>query len=212
MKINYVCNCRQTDFNNEFSYWEDKNSTEDENEILDFLMEKSLLKNRKILHVGIGNSNLAKKFSHSNEIFGITISKNEINHAKKLSLKGYNVFLLDKYSINFMNYFKNYRFDIIVDPNLKSYACCEESFKFMFKNFSTLLTNNGIIITSRRGMNWFKKLKPKISFNLKKFFFFKLKEIEGNSRNILTLDELEGLSYECKLKIKYNEKICEIKR
>ena len=40
MKINYVCNCRQTDFNNKFSYWEDKNSTKDESEILDFLMEK----------------------------------------------------------------------------------------------------------------------------------------------------------------------------
>ena len=120
--------------------------------------------------------------------------------------------MLDKYSINFKNFFNNYRFDIIVDPNLKSYACCNKSFEFMFENFSTLLSDNGIIITSRKGMNWFKKLKPKISFNFKKLFFFKLKETEGNSKNVLTLEELEGLSYKYKLRLKYNEKICEIKK
>ena len=212
MKINYLCNCRQTDFNNQYSYWENKKSTEDENEILNFLDNKSLMKNKKILHIGIGNSNLARKYSNLNRIFGITISKDEIDHAKKLCLKEYSVYLIDKYSINFMNFFKNYRFDIIVDPNLKSYACCNESFEFMFKNFSTLLSDNGIIITSRKGMNWFKKLKPKISFNFKKLFFFKLKETEGNSKNILTLEELEGLSYKYKLRLKYNEKICEIKK
>ena len=212
MKINYLCNCQHTDFNNKYSYWEEKNSTDDESEILDFLLKKPLLKNMKILHIGIGNSKLAKKFSNSNEIFGITVSKNEIEHANKLSLEGYSVSLIDKYSINFINHFKEYRFDIIIDPNLKSYACCEQSFEFMFKNFSTLLTNNGIIVTSRRGMNWFKKLKPKISFNLKKLFFFKLKEVSGNSKNILTLVELKDLSYKYKLKMKYDEKICEIKK
>jgi hypothetical protein len=61
-------------------------------------------------------------------------------------------------------------------------------------------------------MNWYKKLKPKISFSLKKFFFLKLKEIEGNSKNVLTLEELENLGYRYKLKIKYNEKIFEIKK
>ena len=107
MKINYLCNCQHTDFNNKYSYWEEKSSTDDESEILDFLLKKSLLKNMKILHIGIGNSKLAKKFSNSNEIFGITVSKNEIENANKLLLKGYSVFLLDKYSINFMNHFKD---------------------------------------------------------------------------------------------------------
>ena len=212
MKIDYVCDCEQENFNNNYSYWEDKESTEDENEIIKFLKNNFLLKDKKILHIGIGNSNFAKIFSNINEITGITISKNEINYANNLNLKKYNIFLLDKYSINFENYFKNYQFDLIVDPNLKSYACCKKSFDFMFKNFSTLLSNNGTIITSRKGMNWYKKLKPKISFSLKKFFFLKLKEIEGNSKNVLTLEELENLSYRYKLKIKYNEKIFEIKK
>ena len=212
MKIDYVCDCEQENFNNNYSYWEDKESTEDENEIIKFLKNNFLLKDKKILHIGIGNSNFAKIFSNINEITGITISKNEINYANNLNLKKYNVFLLDKYSINFENYFKNYQFDLIVDPNLKSYACCKKSFDFMFKNFSTLLSNNGTIITSRKGMNWYKKLKPKISFSLKKFFFLKLKEIEGNSKNVLTLGELENLGYKYKLKIKYNEKICKIKK
>ena len=171
MKIDYVCDCEQENFNNNYSYWEDKESTEDENEIIKFLKNNFLLKDKKILHIGIGNSNFAKIFSNINEITGITISKNEINYANNLNLKKYNVFLLDKYSINFENYFKNYQFDLIVDPNLKSYACCKKSFDFMFKNFSTLLSNNGTIITSRKGMNWYKKLKLFYSFfNFKNFF------------------------------------------
>ena len=46
MKINYLCNCRHTDYNNQYSYWENKKSTDDENEILNFLNDKSLIKNK----------------------------------------------------------------------------------------------------------------------------------------------------------------------
>ena len=38
----------------------------------------------------------------------------------------------------------------------------------MFLTFSKILLPDGKIITSRKGMNWYKKLK-KLSFNLKIF-------------------------------------------
>ena len=34
-------------------------------------------------------------------------------------------------------------------------------------------------------MTWFKTLKPKLSFNLKNLFHYKMKEISGNPNNIL---------------------------
>ena len=74
------------------------------------------------------------------------------------------------------------------------------------------LKSNGKIITSRNGMNWFKKLKPKLSFNLKNFFHFKLKEINGDSKNILTLNELKSISQKRKLKISFDKKICYLQK
>ena len=50
-------------------------------------------------------------------------------------------------------------------------------------------------------MNWCKKLKPKLAFNFKKFFYLKLKEIEGNIANILSLEDVRLLSKKFELEI-----------
>ena len=71
-----------------------------------------------------------------------------------------------------------------------------------------MLNHKGILITSRKGMNWYKNLVPKLSFSLKKFFHFKLKEINGNSENIMTIDEAESISNKYSLKLNFNDKIC----
>ena len=77
----------------------------------------------------------------------------------------------------------------------------------MFLTFSEILLPGGKIITSRRGMNWYKKLKPKLSFNFKKFFHFKLKEIDGDKLNILSINELEKFCDYYKLKLTYDERV-----
>ena len=212
MTINYICNCKQPNFNNNYSYWENRDSTIDEVDITNFLDKNFKLLNKKILHIGIGNSNLAQKFSGDNEIFGITVSKKEIEYANNLSLKNYYSFFFDKHSINFISYFNNHKFDYIVDPNLKSYSCCEDSFNYMFKNFNHILNNNGIIISSRRGMNWFKKLQPKLSFDFKRFFYLKLKETEGNSSNVLSIDDTKLLSKKFNLELYFDKNICYFKK
>ena len=56
-------------------------------------------------------------------------------------------------------------------------------------------------------MNWYKKLKPKLTFSLKKFFHYKLKEIEGDKSNILSLDEINKISTDNNLKLTYNERV-----
>ena len=45
-------------------------------------LEKKKITNQKILHIGIGNSYIAKKLSQKNIIDGLTISSREIIYAK----------------------------------------------------------------------------------------------------------------------------------
>jgi hypothetical protein len=78
----------------------------------------------------------------------------------------------------------------------------------VFKSINT----NGMLITSINGMKWFKDLRPKLSFSLKKFFFFKLKEINSNKNNILLPEELKKLSQENNIKMTFNDKLCYLKK
>ncbi len=211
--MNYICNCKKSNFlNKSYTYWEDRDITTDELEIIKFLENNNDIKFKTILHIGIGNSYFAKKFSTTNKIIGITISQKEIQKAKSMNLKDYQIFLLDKYSINFKDFLDKNKFDLIVDTNLKSYSCCQDSFEFMMNNILNSINSNGILITSINGMKWFKKLKPKISFSFKKFFFFKLKEIDGDDRNILLFEELKRLSQKYNFKMSFDNKLCYLKK
>ena len=211
--MNYICNCKKSNFlNKSYTYWEDRDITTDELEIIKFLENDNNFKFKKILHIGIGNSYFAKKFSDKNKIIGITISQNEIQKARAMDLKDYQFFLLDKYSINFKDFLDKNKFDLIVDTNLKSYSCCQNSFEYMMNNILKSINSNGMLITSINGMKWFKRLKPKISFSFKKFFFLKLKEIDGDDRNILLADELNRLSQNHNFKMSFDNKLCYLKK
>jgi|TARA_B110000196_G_scaffold289200_1_gene274671 hypothetical protein len=210
--MKYQCKCiRPNLFNRNYGYWEDRNITSDETTIFKSLLNKKISQ-KQILHIGIGNSQIAKEFSLKNTIYGVSISQKEIIYAKTLSIENYHLFLSDKYSLDFKNLFPNVKFDYIIDTNLKSYSCCNESFYLFMDTLFYNLKPNGFILTSRSGMNWFKKLKPKLSFNLKKFFHYKLKEIEGDPNNKLTIDELKILSDKYNIELSINDKMCYLKK
>ena len=80
------------------------------------------------------------------------------------------------------------------------------------ENLLGKMNKNGILITSKNGMKWFKNLKPKLSFNLKNFFHFKLKEVSGNKENILTINELKDLSKRFNLEFSFDNKLCYLKK
>ena len=207
MKFN--CNCTKPLFiNRKYSYWESRETTSDERQIIEKILEDKLLFNRNILHIGIGNSELAKKINTSNNIFGITISNNEIDYAKSLNLKNYKAIFCDKYSLKFEEIFQNIKFNLIIDTNLKSYSCCQNAFDKMMENLFNYLEPGGKIITSINGMRWFKSLKPKLSFNLKNFFYYKMKEVSGNPNNILKESELENICNKYRIKILFDQKLC----
>ena len=210
--MNYNCNCSRTNYSDRnYTYWENREVTSDEFEIINFLEKSYDLRAKSILHIGIGNSFFAKKF-FKNQIFGITISQKEIDLAYSLRLSNYKVFLCDKYSLNFKEKLNNISFDLIVDTNLKSYSCCQDSFNFYMENLFYKLNKNGTLITSKNGMNWYKSLKPKLSFNLKNFFHFKLKEVEGDKENVLSENELKSLAKQFNLEFSFDDKLCYLKK
>jgi 2-polyprenyl-3-methyl-5-hydroxy-6-metoxy-1,4-benzoquinol methylase len=211
--MNYICNCKKYYFfDRSYAYWEDRAVTSDEMDIINFLDNKKKIQLRSVLHVGIGNSYFAKKFATRFNITGITISQKEVEAAETMQLLNYKVFLFDKYSIQFKKFLDKNSFDLIIDTNLKSYSCCQESFEFMINNILKSIKPNGMLITSINGMKWFKKLKPKLSFSLKKFFYFKLKETIGNRNNVLSLSELNKLSNKNNVKMTFNKKLCYLKK
>ena len=210
--MNYICNCLKTNYlDHNYTYWENRQITSDELEIINFLENSFDLHSKSILHIGIGNSFFAKKF-FKNKIFGITISQKEIDLANSLGLSNYKVLLCDKYSFSFKEDFNNMSFDLIVDANLKSYTCCQDSFNFYIENLFYKLNKNGTLITSKNGMNWYKTLKPKLSFNFRNFFHFKLKEVEGNKENVLSDKELKSFAEKFHLEFSFDDKLCYLKK
>ena len=87
--MNYICNCLKTNYlDHNYTYWENRQITSDEFEIINFLEKSYDLRAKSILHIGIGNSFFAKKF-FKNQIFGIPISQKEIDLAYcAMDLKG----------------------------------------------------------------------------------------------------------------------------
>ncbi len=188
-----------------FSYWENKEATNDEKDVLTYLKNNNLFYNKKILHVGIGNSYIAKNLKDFKKIDGISLSKNELDLAKKNNIDNYEVFFQNKYcQNNILKKTLNF-YDVIIDVNIKSFACCDKAFVNLFKKYSKILNNNGIIISSKAGMKWSRQIKPVLSFSLKKLFYKRLKEFDGPSSNMLNEDECFKLAQTFNLTLDQND-------
>ena len=209
----YICGCKKYDFSKKnYTYWEDRKTTSDEIDVINFIKENFNLKNKYLLHLGIGNSEIVTNFRETKKIVGVTISSRELQKAQNLNINNCELYLCDKYSTNFYELVKNIKFDFIIDTNLKSYSCCHKSFDFFMNNLANILNTNGIILTSKKGMNWYKRLVPKLSFNIKKFFFFKLKEVEGNKANIFSKNDIDLFIKKHSFTFYAEDKICYFKK
>ena len=55
--MNYICKCKKINYlKNEYTYWEDREVTTDELDIIDFLKKSNSFNYESILHIGIGLS------------------------------------------------------------------------------------------------------------------------------------------------------------
>lgn len=117
-------------------------------------MDKMDLSGRNILHVGVGNSNFARRFAgRVNLIDGLTVSHNEKAVADSTGIENYTAYFLNKYSREFILTLRN-SYDFIVDNNMASFACCKFHFYLMLDNYVRSLKPGGSILTDQRGMDW----------------------------------------------------------
>ena len=136
----------------EWRDWTHQETTPDQERIEEYLLARPL-SGLSILHVGIGNSSLARRLSpRVSRIVGTTITPGEIRFAEELGLPNYEVFLHNKYSGSPLP--TSTTFDIIVDNNITTFCCCLRHLENLMKLFSTSLAPRGIVITDRAGLNW----------------------------------------------------------
>ena len=118
------------------------------------VLEGMELAGRAILHVGVGNSGLAKRFAPLVELIdGLTVSEPEKAFADALEIPNYTVYVLNKYSREFLLHIDN-RYDYVVDNNLASFACCKYHFFRMLDNYLWCMKPGARILTDQRGMDW----------------------------------------------------------
>ncbi|MFP5260395.1 MAG: hypothetical protein ACLGJB_00875 [Blastocatellia bacterium] len=117
-------------------------------------LDKLNLGGKNILHVGVGNSKFARRFAgRASLIDGLTVSHNEKTLADSAGISNYTVYLLNKYSREFILTIKN-SYDFVIDNNLASFACCKYHFYLMLDNYIWSLKPGGRILTDQQGMDW----------------------------------------------------------
>lgn len=191
-----MCDKNITISNNNYSCWENKKTTRDEREIIDYLkLNNQLINNKQILHIGIGNSEFGQIFYNKTKLIdGVTITGNERKKGETLQCYN-NIYLCNKYNINDMKKKCTNNYDIIIDQGIKCYTCCDKHFEDLFDFYVKKLNENGTIIISLYGMNWSGyDLFTKIKTGLIK----QTRDGPNKQKNIFTMSELN------KFKKKYN--------
>lgn len=132
--------------------YSDTSTSLDQKRIEDVLAARKLA-GLRLLHVGIGNSQLAQRLAHrADAIDGITVHAREKERADELHLANYRAFIINKHTRRLADLPSPY--DIIIDNNLASFACCMVHFSRMLRTYRQLLREGGFIITDQRGMDW----------------------------------------------------------
>lgn len=87
---------------------------------------QELYRGKKILHIGTGNSSIARNLDDVfKQIDGVTNTQQELEAGRKIGSDKYKVYLINKYNPDEFSKLDS-DYDVIVDVNLKSYACCQE--------------------------------------------------------------------------------------
>ena len=145
--------------------WSDKATTSDQAR-MERYVDRYDLRRARILHIGIGNSGLAKRFHmRVGEIVGTTIDEPEMQVARALSLPNYSFVTHNKYSDR--NEAVNGTFDFILDNNPTSPCCCIRHLAVLFEFYAEKLASGGQIVTDRQGLEWVQEAnQPRWGFDL----------------------------------------------
>lgn len=144
--------------------WSRRETTPDQNRIESYI-DRFDLRDKRILHIGIGNSGLAKRLHRrAREIVGTSIDEPEILAARGLSLGNYIAVEHNKYSG--LQDVASGKFDFIVDNNLTSPCCCIRHLAELFRFLHAKLADGGQIVTDAQGLAWIPRgSNPRWSFD-----------------------------------------------
>lgn len=144
--------------------WSDKATTPDQRRI-EYYIDRYDLRQKRILHIGIGNSSFAGRFhSRVKEIVGTTIDESETAVARSLSLPNYRFLIHNKFSGS--DSAIEGTFDFILDNNPTSPCCCIRHLAAMFEFYGEKLSESGQIVTDRQGLKWVPDItNPRWSFD-----------------------------------------------
>jgi len=132
--------------------WSGKATTPDQYRIERYI-DRFDLRDKRILHIGIGNSGLARRFhKRTGKIVGTTIDDPEIDVARSLNLPNYEVLKQNKYSA--ANEDAAGKFDFIIDNNPTSPCCCIRHLAALLSYYDSRLADNGQIVTDQEGLGW----------------------------------------------------------
>lgn len=135
--------------------WSTKATTPDQRRIEHYI-DRFDLRQKRILHVGIGNSGLAKRFhGRVKEIVGTTIDEPELEVARLVALPNYSAAIHNKYSG--ASHVVRGKFDLIIDNNPTSPCCCVRHLAALFDFYADCLAQGGQIVTDRQGLGWVPK-------------------------------------------------------
>lgn len=145
------------------SCWESLPPTLEEMSIDKYLKASQMHVGKSVLHIGTGNGYLVNQLSlNVLNIDTITISRSEYESMIPANDK------VKKYIKNKYNAFEMASlmgtYDLIIDVNLKSFACCETHFNDMIDFFYDKLVTDGIILTAMSGVNFGWSGNKSISF------------------------------------------------
>jgi hypothetical protein len=132
--------------------WSDKATTPDQARMERYI-DRYDLNHKRVLHVGIGNSGLARRFhGRVKEIVGTTIDEPELKVARSLGFPNYAVVLHNKFSGG--SEALNGQFDFILDNNPTSPCCCIRHLAALFDLYAAKLKQDGQVVTDAQGLKW----------------------------------------------------------
>lgn len=126
----------------------------------DFIFQRPELPVKKVLLVGVGDSRVAAELmaNRSAVVHGMTISTAEKRYAEKTHAEAmqegkYQIFLGNKYNPEAWDSLHT-DYDLILDNNLASFACCPKFYKDLTSNFISRLAPGGRLLTEQHGMDY----------------------------------------------------------
>jgi peptidoglycan/xylan/chitin deacetylase (PgdA/CDA1 family) len=136
----------------EWRVWTQRKTTPDQVRIENHLRHL-VTRDARILHVGIGNSSLARLMCPLvAQVEGITRYHEEADFAADLGISNYHVKTVNKYGEELLDH--KPIFDFIIDNGANGFACCLFHFCRLMVHYRAMLRQGGVFLSAEPGLSW----------------------------------------------------------